>query len=133
MALSIRRQRNQPVKDTRPQWVKDLDLNRPKYEEILPLVQKFSKELLEKVLDAVNDPYAIVKPDMLVQAGFPLLVAQYLSYRHEEAPTMPGVHLQALIELTARTYGLNQFEQYLGRGKRAAQIAKDLREYIAKM
>lgn len=114
-----------------PQWVKDLDTNRPKWAEVEKAVKGMSQEILAKIGEIdqqssyeIGDPYAII------EEGIPAVVVQYLTYQHEEAPEQPGVLLQSLLETTAKGLELNTFEQFIGRGKRAAQAQKDILAYI---
>lgn len=116
-------------KDTRPEWVQELDWNRPKYEEVPPAVRAIQKNVLLRL--AIVDPYEICSPESLLDEGIPGVLVRYLSYQHEEAPHRPGVHLQSLLETVANVFELREYEQYHGRGKRARQISVDLTKYVA--
>lgn len=131
MGQPVRKVRKPSVKkDTRPQWAKDLDKNRPNFGEVTEAIASLTKAQLLKI--AEMDGYQIVRPDSFEKEGFPTVFGALLAQQHPEAPNEPGVHLLDLMELVARELKLTAFEQFMGRGKKAAQISVDLAGYVEK-
>lgn len=100
-----------------PQWVKDMNANRPKWEDVESAIKRISKDTLLKI--AALDPYDICTPASMLTEGLPDVLVCHLSHRHEEAPNEPGVHLLAVMEVVARVLELREFERYIGQGKKA--------------
>lgn len=117
-------------KDTRPQWVKDLDANRPSFFDVTHAIASLTKKQLLTI--AAMDSYQIVRPDSFEKEGFSPVFGALLAQQHPEAPDEPGVNLLDLMELVARELKLTAFEQFMGRRKRASQIDKDITAYVEK-
>lgn len=117
-------------KDNRPQWVKDLDANRPSFFDVTHAIASLTKDQLLRV--AAMDSYQIVRPDSFEKEGFPAIFGALLAQQHPEAPDQPGVHLLDMMELVARELDLTEFDRFMGRGKKAEQISKDLTAYVEK-